>query len=205
MAAGLAIAAVCIYQALLAALVFIRPELDPSRQPISEYAIGRLGWIMVLAFLMSALSYASLFVAIKSQIRGLAGRIGLAILLICTLGTLGVGVFVTDPMTTPMDALSRTGTLHVVFGTSALLLLPFAALLINLSLARRDTAPASVRRALVWTAGLPIAGLAGLFVILATVVPAEGWPPRILLVTYMLWLVTLAWQALKLRTDGVTA
>ena len=74
MAARLAIAAVCIYQALLAALVFIRPELDPSRQPISEYAIGRLGWIMVLAFLISALSYASLFVAIKSQIRGLAGQ-----------------------------------------------------------------------------------------------------------------------------------
>jgi hypothetical protein len=40
---------------------------------------------------------------------------------------------------------------------------------------------------------------------LAAAVPAEGWPPRVLLITYMLWLVTLAWQALKLRPDGVYA
>jgi hypothetical protein len=26
-----------------------------------------------------------------------------------------------------------------------------------------------------------------------------GWPPRFALLTYMLWLITLAWQAIKVR------
>lgn len=181
-AARLSIAAVITYQVLLAALIFIRPELDPSRQPISEYAIGRLGWIMVLAFLISAVSYGSLFVAIKSQIRGIWGKIGLGILLICIIGTVGVGVFVADPIVTPMDALSTRGTLHTIFGTSALMLLPFAALLINLSLARKNQAWTTVRRALLWTAGLPLLGLVLFWVMLAVVVPAEGWPPPLPLV-----------------------
>jgi hypothetical protein len=27
-----------------------------------------------------------------------------------------------------------------------------------------------------------------------------GWPPRFLLLSYMVWLITLAWQAIQLRT-----
>ena len=76
-AARLSIAAVITYQVLLIALIFIRPDLDPSWHTISEWAIGRHGWIMVLAFLISAVSYGSLFVAIKSQIHGIWGKIGL--------------------------------------------------------------------------------------------------------------------------------
>jgi len=68
-AARLSIAAVIANQVLLMALMFPRPELDPSWHTISEWAIGRHGWVMVLAFLISALSYGSLLVAIKSQVQ----------------------------------------------------------------------------------------------------------------------------------------
>jgi hypothetical protein len=166
-----------VYQVLLAALIAIRPDLDPARKPISEYAIGHLGWMMVLAFLVSAVSYGFLYVAIRSQVRGAVGRIGLAILLFCVVGTFGVGVFVADPISTPMSALSTRGTLHVVFGTSALMLLPFAALLINLSLALRNPTGAPVRRPLLWTVAIPMLGLVIFSVMVAVVVPAEGWPP----------------------------
>lgn len=88
------------------------------------------------AFLISALSYAALFAMLKSQVHGILGRMGLGILLICVIGAIGVGIFTTDPM--PMHfPLSTRGMLHVIFGTSQLVLLPFAALLINLSLAMR--------------------------------------------------------------------
>jgi hypothetical protein len=210
-AARLSIAAVITYQVLLIALIFIRPDLDPSWHTISEWAIGRLGWIMSLAFLISGMSYGSLFVAIKSQVPGIWGKIGLGILLICTIGTVGVGVFTTDPLETPPDALSTTGTLHLISGGSALMLLPFAALLINLSLALKNKAWATTRRALLWTAGLPLLGLVGFLVHLAIfVIPLEveygpgvplGWPPRFLFLTYMVWLITLALQAIKLRSQ----
>src|SRR5258708_39885103 len=104
---------------------------------------------MSTAFLNSATSYSAVFVRLKPQIRGTLGRIGLGILAICTIGTAGAGVFVTDPM--PLRyPLSTIGTLHLISGTSQLMLLPFAALLINLSLARKNQAWATARTVLLW-------------------------------------------------------
>ena len=134
-AARLAMGRIVSYQTLLIVLIFLRPDLDPSWHTISEWAIGPHGWIMSGAFLISAVSYAALFVMLKSQLQGTMGRIGLGLPLMCVIGATGVGFFTTDPMHLP---LSRIGTLHVIFGTSQLVLLPFAALFINLSLARKN-------------------------------------------------------------------
>jgi len=208
-AARLAMGAITTYQILLVVLIFLRPDLDPSWHTISEWAIGPYGWIMSGAFLISAVSYAALFVMLRSQLQGTMGRIGLGILLICAVGTAGVGIFTTDPM--PFHyPLSTTGTLHVIFGTSQLMLLPFAALLINLSLARKNQAWASTRRVLLWTAGLPLFGFLA-FAVYTSIFVAPmgpqaygpgvniGWPPRFAFFTYMLWLVILASQAIRCR------
>ena len=96
-AAWLAIAAIVTYQLLLLVLIRLRPDLDPSWHTISEWAIGPHGWIMSGAFLLSAFSYAALFVMLKSHLQSLLGRIGLGLLLICVVGAAGVGVFTTDP------------------------------------------------------------------------------------------------------------
>jgi hypothetical protein len=52
--ARLAVVAAVAYQLLLIALILVRPEIDPARKPISEYTIGRLGWLAVLGFQISA-------------------------------------------------------------------------------------------------------------------------------------------------------
>jgi hypothetical protein len=190
----LSIVAALSYNVLMAGLIFIRPEVDATHQPISEYAIGRLGWIMILAFMCSALSYGSLAAALRDRLQGRLGTLGYVLLVLCTIGTVGVGAFVADPVATPFDQLSTIGTLHVIFGSSALILLPFAALLINLSVARRYPA---MRTPLLLTAGLPLLGfvVAG---VLSSVVPPEGWPPRVLLLTYAVWLIVLAAQLLSI-------
>jgi hypothetical protein len=210
-AARLAIVTIVSYQILLIVLIFVRPDLAPSWHAISEWAIGPYGWIMSGAFLISALSYSALFVMLKSQLHGSLGRLGLGILLICVIGATAVGIFTTDPM--PLHfPLSTRGTLHVIFGTSQLVLLPFAALLINLSLARNNEAWRSSRRVLLWTAGLPLFGFLGFAVYSAIFVfplgpdaygPGVniGWPPRFAFLTYMLWVVILGWQATRLASD----
>jgi hypothetical protein len=180
----LAGAAIITYQILLATIILIRPEIDPTRKPVSEYAIGRLGWITVLAFLVAAAAYALLFAAVRPLV---AGRLGLGLLGLCVLGTFGVGVFVADPVVTPWPAMATVGRLHVVCGLTALVLLPFAALLINRELARRLPAAAGVLR---WTGWLPLAGLVS-HALLSAVIPPEGWPPRLLFLTYAIWLLTL--------------
>ena len=206
-AARLAIVAIVSYHLLLIVLIFLRPDLAPSWHTISEWAIGPWGWMMSGAFFISALSYAALFVMLKSQLHGSLGSLGLGILLICVIGATGVGIFTTDPM--PLQSpLSTRGTLHVIFGTSQLLLLPFAALLINLSLARNNEAWRSARRVLLWTAGLPLFGFLSFAVYSAIFVfplgpdaygPGVniGWPPRFAFLTYMLWVVILGWPATR--------
>ena len=206
-AARLAMGAIVSYQILLIVLIFLRPDLDPSWHTISEWAVGPHGWLMSGAFLISGASYGALFVMLRSQLQGTMGRIGLGLLLICVTGSMGVGIFTTDPM--PLQPpLSTIGKLHVIFGGSQLMLLPFAALLINVSLARKNPRWASSRRVLLWTAGLPLFGF-GVFALYTAifVVPLGpeaygpgvniGWPPRFAFFTYMLWLVTLAWQAIR--------
>jgi hypothetical membrane protein len=206
-AARVAIIAFISQQILLIVLIFLRPDLAPSWHTISEWAIGPHGWIMSVAFLLSALSYAASFVMLKAQMHGNLGRVGLGILLICVIGATGVGVFTTDPM--PLHfPLSNRGTLHVIFGTSQLVLLPFAALLINLGLARNNETWKPARRILLWTAGLPLFGFLSFAVYSAIFVfPLEpdaygpgvniGWPPRFAFLTYMLWVVILGWQATR--------
>jgi hypothetical protein len=134
-AARLSFAAAATFVVLLAALHFIKPGLDPSWHFISEYAIGDYGWIMVLAFLSLALGYVTLFVAIRSQLRTVVGRVGLALLLVSALGLTIAAVFTTDPITVSKDAATTEGTLHNLGGTLGLAM-PFAAALIGWKLAR---------------------------------------------------------------------
>jgi hypothetical protein len=85
-AAQLAMAAIVTYQVLLVVLIFLGPDLNSSWHGISEWAIGPCGWIMSGAFLLSALSYATLFLMLNSQLRATLGRIGV-------IGATGVGLF----------------------------------------------------------------------------------------------------------------
>jgi len=206
-AARLAIAGIAVYQILLVVLIFVRPDLDPSWHTISEWAIGPYGWIMSGAFLISAASYAGLFLMLKSQLRGALGRIGLGILLVCVIGATGVGLFTTDPM--PLHfPLSTRGTLHLISGTGQLVLLPFAALLINLSLAYKNPRWIKARAVLLLTSALPLLGfLSFVLYSLIFLVPLGpgaygpgvniGWPPRFAFFTYMVWVVVLGWQAIQ--------
>jgi hypothetical protein len=79
------------YQILLVALIFVRPNLVPSWHTVTEWIVGRNGWIVVLALLISATSYASLFVVVRSQVTRMSGKVGFGILAICAVGAIGVG------------------------------------------------------------------------------------------------------------------
>ncbi|WP_433211893.1 DUF998 domain-containing protein [Dactylosporangium sp. CS-047395] len=159
---------------LLVVAMLVRPEIDPVHKPVSEYAIGRHGWVQVLAFLTAAVSYGCLAVAVAPAVRG-RQRLGLGVLWVCAVGTAGVGLFVADPVVTPLDRLSAGGTVHVICGLSALVLLPVAAVLLGGTKAKWVPLGALV---LPWG--------------LSAVMPPEGVPPRLLFLGYACWVVTVA-------------
>ena len=179
------------YQLLLIALILVRPEIDPARKPISEYAIGRLGWLAVLAFQISAAAYAFLVVTLRHTLRDRLGRIGLVVLSYCAVATVVVGLCVADPVTTPMTELSVVGRVHVVAGISAFVFLPVAALLINISLSR-TVARGRSRILLIMTGLFPSIGFVIFAILVATVTPSEGWPPRLMFATYAAWIIAVA-------------
>jgi hypothetical protein len=205
-AARLSFTSAATFVVLLAALHFIKPELDPSWHFISEYAIGDYGWIMVLAFLSLALSYISLFVAIRSQLQTIAGRIGLALLLVSALGLTIAAAFTTDPITVSKEAVTTEGNLHNLGGTLGIAM-PFAAALVGWKLVR-NPAWTSARRPLLWATGLALVAFVVSFFSLGVMVSQSGgkfgpevlvgWPNRFELVAYSVWLMTVAWQTVRL-------
>jgi len=205
-AACVSFAAAATFVVLLAALHVLEPEFDPSWSFISEYELGRYGWVMALAFLSLAVSYVALFIAIHSQLRTIIGRIGLAALLISAVGLAMAGIFTTDPITTSPEDITTNGMLHNVGGTLGLAM-TFAAAFISWTMAR-NPAWSSARRSLLWTAGIALACTVGFIVFLMAVLPSDGkfgpnvpvgWPSRIEILAYCAWLMVVARQAIRVR------
>lgn len=190
---------------LIVALHVLKPEFDPSWRFLSEYANGRFGWVMRLSFFSMAISCASLFLAIRADVKTLAGKIGLAFLLAASFGLTMAGMFAMDLITTPPDQVTQAGSLHGIASMIGIPSLPIAGLLISLSLGKnRDWRGA--HKSLLWTALFMCLSLILLFVVIGITLPNAGgfgpdvligWPNRILMSAYGLWLMTASFQAYK--------
>jgi hypothetical protein len=209
MAARLSFGATVLFVLLLAALHILKPELDPSWRFISEYAIGEYGWMMVLAFFFLALSYVMLFIALRSQIQSIIGKVGLGLLLVSAAGLTIAGIFTTDPITTSREAMTTEGNLHSLGGTLGFAM-PFASAFISWGLSRlRDWTPA--RRKLFWSAGLALIGFFVSFLWLGAMLSQSGghfgpgvlvgWPTRFEMLGYCVWLMVVARQAGRLSEN----
>jgi hypothetical protein len=190
-----------VYQLLLILLIVLRPDLPVYSTTISEWAIGKYGGLMVLAFIISALSYLFLSLSLKKEVNGRWGKTGIVLLFICFMGTLGVGLFITDPY--PPDFTLPTTLIHTLAGTLAMVFLPFAALIICLNLANKNATWINHKRILKVLAFLPLVAFIGFNVHLNLyVIPLGadavgehipiGYPPRIMFLTYHVWVVVVA-------------
>ena len=193
---------------LLLALHILEPELDPSWRLISEYAIGRFGWLMAFAFLLSAFGCLSLFVAIRPTVRGGDGKVGQILLLASAAGMLIAALFPTDPITATGAAVTTTGILHRLGALGGILTFAPAAALLSRSLVR-SAAWSSARVSLAWTVAFVWLSLLAFVLSMAVMfrgsfgpeVPV-GWSHRIMMVANSAWLMTVAQQVLRLQRGG---
>jgi hypothetical protein len=192
-AAGLSAISGIAFVALLTLIHVVRRDVSLNSQTTSEYAIGDLGWLMVVAFLLSAVSYGALAVAVLARRPRRLARAGAILLALVAAGTVVGGIFVTDPVTTPQDQLSTSGTLHGLGAGLALMFLPVAALLVGFGL------PSDSRHVLRWTAVLPLAALLMFLAVQAVPDMSIGWPERLLVLVYAVWQIVVA-RVLSRRT-----
>jgi hypothetical membrane protein len=215
-AARVAVAAAVLTPALLAGLSILSPEFDPSYRLISEYALGRYGWVPSLTFLTWGIGTLAAAWTIRPHLRTRAGRVGLAFLVIAGLGQALAAVF---------DI--RHDIMHNLAGAMGMLGLPVAAMLVSISVVRNPEWP-SVRPYLLMAANLTWISLvlfAGAFVLLMVTfinatggLPAQappalphgvigvvGWANRFLVVVDCAWVAILAAGANRLRPASTPA
>jgi len=213
-----ALAAVAFSSAFLVILIllhFLEPEFDPSWRMISEYEIGRYGWMMTLAFFCWGGSVLSLLAALWPFLRTISGKIGRWWLLLLGVALFGAGIFKTNAIT---DTTIRTAnTLHTICGALVILTFPIAASLAARSLAQNEEW-AVARRQLLWTTLLVWLGMIvyfGSIIISNSINPTagrvgphvlQGWPNRFMVVFYNFWLILAALrvrQILRLKTEEI--
>ena len=196
-----------IFLVILILLHFLKPEFNPTWRMISEYEIGRFGWMMRLAFFCWGASLLSLSIVIRSSLEGsLSGIIGFWWFLLLTIALLGAGVFKTNDITdnTPNPA----NTLHALCGAIVILTFPIAATIVRNGLLQND-AWMAVRGQLTWGTVLVWLGLVSFFasIMISRVIDPSagrvgpqvylGWPNRFMVFTYLIWLVLIAYGAIQ--------
>jgi hypothetical protein len=185
----------------LAALHILKPDIHPARTMISQYALGRHGWVMALCFAAFGAASACLFFALMPQVASLVGRSGLGCLLVAGIGLMAVARFPMDPVATPPAQMSFSGKMHgllFLIGVPSQIL---AVLLLSLALGSQTSyaaLPLRLLAAVIWVC------LGIMITIMLIVGPAKspnpkgperflGWPNRLFMVGYGMWLMVAAW------------
>lgn len=193
---------------LLVLLHILKPEVDPSWQPISVYGLGRHAFLMAIAFLSMGGACVALFMTLRSQTRITAGKIGFAFLLLCATGFFIGGIFPTDPVHAETSAPTLSGHLHNL-GASLGGLLPFALLFLTIALLKNENWKKE-RKAL-WT--ITLMAWATDIAFTATMAAHHGkfgpgapvgWYNRLMIVTYaasVLWMAVIAIRIRRSRTN----
>ena len=191
--ATLAIGSCVAFLAILSLLHVLEPEFNPPHF-ISEYQLGRFGWLMSLAFFCLGAASLALFAAARQAIRTRLGRFGTWGLLIIGIAYFCAGIFPPDPKWFVGSLLHGIGGLVVIFGS------PMVFTLVSKGFARNE-ASARAARQLIWMAALTWLSL---FLFYGSIIAFRsgpgsdsivvGWTNQFLITTFVLWLLVMAFH-----------
>ena len=211
-AARIAVVLAASFLTILLLLHFLEPEFDPSWRMISEYEIGRYGWLMSLAFFCWGGSVLALLTALWPSLQTIGGMIGRWWLLLIGVALFGAGIFKTNAITDTTP--STANSLHTLCGAFVILTFPIVASLVARSLARNPEW-ITPRQRLLWVTLLvwfSMFAFFGSIIISSAVNPSAGrvgpevllgWPNRFMVVTYAIWLITVASRALQISKQKI--
>ncbi|MEB2778142.1 DUF998 domain-containing protein [Algoriphagus sp. D3-2-R+10] len=115
----------------------INTDIDPSWQPISEYALGRMGWLMNIAFFLFGLSFLSLGLFFLKKEKAVVFKIAGVFLFLAAIGNILAALFDTDPVDTLPHEMTTSGSIHA--GAAGLLgFMILAAILVCFQVYRQE-------------------------------------------------------------------
>jgi|SRR5208282_1995904 len=107
---------------------WFRPGYESRGMFVSELALGPGGWIQIVNFVVFGALFLVFTRGVAAEFQdGKASRIGPILLTIIGVSFLASGIFVMDPVTTPLDQMSWHGKLHTnLFGALVFSLSPIS-------------------------------------------------------------------------------
>ena len=194
---------------ILSLLHLLKPDFDPSWRMISEYEIGTHGWMMRLAFFCWGCSAFSIVFAIWPACNTSSGKIGRTWLALIAIALFGAGIFATNAITD--TTVSTTDILHKICGTLVILTFPTASWLVVSGLIKHNQWK-PYRRQLIFVEILVWLGMCAFFgsIIASRAAHPDagrvgpeiwsGWPNRLMVFCYHVWLITTAVVARRAAT-----
>jgi MFS family permease len=189
----------------------LKPEIDPSWRFISEYALGRYGWLMSVAFVTFGVAHLALVADVRRYLSdSWPGRLALAALVVSAAGLTIAGVFTTDAVTADPSAVTMSGRLHNLGGGMGMAM-PLAVALVTWQLLKHATWQRA-RRALLTSAALSLVGTVLSMVALGVLLSRSGgsfgpdvpvgWPNRLEFATYGVWFLTVARRSFSIGKEA---
>jgi hypothetical membrane protein len=138
----LALVGIAVKFLTIAALHFLRPDVNPVLEPISNYGVGPYGFLLTVADIGSVLATLALVFGLYLGIAQ-PGRsyVGLFLLALYGVSELLAGIF---PIDVGGEA-TTAGTIHTIGGNISFFCLPIAAILLSLRMGK-DEQWRSIRR-----------------------------------------------------------
>jgi hypothetical membrane protein len=193
--AALATAAiVCFTYSALALLLLhlLRPDYAPATNFISNYAVGRYGWIMTTWFLAMSCGLLTLAMGLyRNDLRSVVARLGLLLLVVASIGLVVSAIYPTDVPGAPS---TRSGDIHDMSFLVNVGSIFMATVLLSLSFGNH-LAWRSYRRT-AWTlTALILLGFAVQFLTLHKGMP-YGLANRFFVVVLLAWLFAVSFRLL---------
>ncbi len=188
----------------LTLLHVLRRDVDPTWVFISDYMLGDWGWLMRLAFAAMALALGVSAAIMAAFLRGWARWIVSGLLGLAASGMLIAGIFPPDPTGTPLEALTGTGTLHMI--GASLDFTPVAALIGSIILAKRS----GWRGNALWLLAASILTCAAMVAFIVSMPPDHVFGPethtglvgRLQWASYFTWFAALAFMSRRKNAES---
>jgi hypothetical protein len=193
----IAILGICLFIALITILHFLPTGSDPLKSPTSEYAIGKYGPLMIIAFFsISVGSFALVIGLYKGILKSARPKIGLVLLTIWSIGVLIAMIFPIDPEGVPR---TTSGTIHKTNGPLTFLSLTIGTILISAAF-RRDENWRSVYRPALTLSSFMLLIFISIAINFATGINYEGILQRLYLIIFSAWFIMVALHLRRIKS-----
>ena len=174
-----------IFVIIVCILHFLRPDKNPLSFFVSEYAVGKVSWLMTFGFYTLAIAVTSLLIGLLQQVKITA--IAIITVGIFSMGILLAGIFPTDVGTKPPTV---GGLIHGFAALVALASLAISMMALGMVFKRSE----GWRKFASPSIFYGIVSLVLLIVFIGSPISFRGATQRLLLVWDISWLMLVSWK-----------